>query len=64
MSGVETRRVRKVGGSYQHTGTVVSEFETTAGKRRIVVEFDEPVQGLLFILSPDQVEELRVGGGR
>lgn len=53
-----SKRVRKVGGSYQHTGTVVSEFETTSGEKRIVLEFDVPVQGLLFILKPEQVEEI------
>lgn len=57
----ETRkqwRARKVGGSYQYTGTVVAEFLTTSGQPRIVLEFDAPVQGMLFIYNRDQVEEI------
>lgn len=57
----ETRkqwRARKVGGSYQHTGTVVAEFLNTSGQPRIVLEFDDPVQGMLFIYNRDQVEEI------
>ena len=50
------RRVRKVGGSFQHTGVVVAEFRTTAGELRIVLEFDAPVDGMLHIYRPDQVE--------
>jgi hypothetical protein len=50
------KRVRKTGGSFEHTGTVVAEFETTAGKRRIVLEFDPPLDGMLHIYRPDQVE--------
>ena len=50
------KRVRKIGGSYQHTGTVVSEFSTMAGETRIVLEFDYPVDGMLHIYRPDQVE--------
>ena len=49
------RRVKKVGGSFQHTGTVVAEFETTAGQKRIVLEFDEPIKGMLHIYRTDQV---------
>lgn len=52
------KKVRKVGGSYQHTGVVVAEFTTRAGEKRIVVEFDEPVEGMLHIFRPDQVEEI------
>lgn len=52
------RRVRKVGGSFQHTGTVVASFRTTAGAERIVVEFDAPVSGMLHVYRPDQVETL------
>jgi len=51
-------RVRKIGGSFQHTGTIVSSFTTLAGEPRIVVEFDPPVQGMLHIYRPDQVEPL------
>jgi len=47
-----------VGGSYQHTGTVVAEFLNTSGQPRIVLEFDTPVQGMLFIYNRDQVEEI------
>ena len=50
------KRVRKVGGSFQHTGVVVAEFHTTAGQLRIVPEFDAPVDGMLHIYRPDQVE--------
>ena len=50
------KRVRKVGGSFQHTGVVVAEFHTTAGELRIVLEFDAPVDGMLHIYRPDQVE--------
>ena len=49
-------RVRKSGGSFQHTGVVVAEFHTTAGELRIVLEFDAPVAGMLHIYRPDQVE--------
>lgn len=49
-------RVTKVGGSFQHTGTVVSEFVTTLGQPRIVLEFDSPVAGMLHVYRPDQVE--------
>ena len=50
------KRVRKVGGSFQHTGVVVAEFHTTSGELRIVLEFDAPVAGMLHIYRPDQVE--------
>lgn len=50
------RHVRKVGGSFQHTGTVVAEFRTAAGEPRIVLEFDAPVTGMLHVYRPDQVE--------
>lgn len=50
------RRVRKIGGSFQHSGTVVAEFTTTAGEPRIVLEFDAPVAGMLHVYRPDQVE--------
>ncbi len=49
------RRARKVGGNFQHSGTLVSEFQTTSGECRVVIEFDEPVQGMLHIYRPDQV---------
>lgn len=50
------KRVKKAGGSFQHTGVVVAEFYTTAGELRIVLEFDAPVAGMLHIYRPDQVE--------
>lgn len=50
------KRVRKSGGSFQHTGVVVAEFTTTTGEPRIVLEFDAPVAGMLHVYRPDQVE--------
>lgn len=50
-------RVRKVGGSYQATGTVVSAFKTRAGKQRYVFEFDE-FAGMLHIFNHEQLEPL------
>lgn len=50
------QRVKKIGGSFQHTGIVVSVFKTTAGEDRIVLEFDAPVKGMLHVYRPDQVE--------
>lgn len=54
----ELKKVQKIGGSFQHTGTVVAEFHTTELAPRIVVEFDAPVNGMLHIYRPDQVTEL------
>lgn len=51
-------KVRKTGGSFQHTGTVVSEFTTTRNEKRIVLEFDYPVSGMLHVYRPDQVVEI------
>ena len=51
-------RVRKIGGSFQHTGVVVAYFFTSGGEPRIVLEFDAPVAGMLHIYRPDQVEVL------
>lgn len=48
-------RVRKTGGSFTATGTVVGVFTTTAGLPRLVLEFDCP-KGMLHIYRPDQVE--------
>jgi len=48
-------RAKKVGGSYQATGTVVGNFKTTAGEQRYVFEFDEP-KGMLHIFGPSQLE--------
>jgi len=49
------KHVAKVGGSFQHTGTVVAQFVTTAGEQRVVLEFDAPVAGMLHVYRPDQV---------
>ena len=49
------KRVRKDGGSFQHTGVVVAESKTIAGHDRIVLEFDEPVAGMLHVYRTDQV---------
>lgn len=54
-------KARKVGGSFQHTGSVVARFNTLAGEPRIVLEFDAPVAGMLHIYRPDQVEPLDGG---
>jgi hypothetical protein len=48
-------KVRKNGGSFGHTGTVVSVFRTLKGEYRLVLEFDAPVDGMLHIYRPDQV---------
>lgn len=52
------KRVIKSGGSFQHTGVVVAEFKTVAGAERVVLEFDEPVSGMLHVYRPDQLEVL------
>lgn len=48
-------RAKKVGGSYQAEGTIVSTFATLAGETRHVFEFDQPA-GMLHIFGPGQVE--------
>ena len=50
------RRARKVGGDFQHTGTIIGEVQKTTGEWRVVLEFDSPTQGMLHIYRPDQVE--------
>lgn len=52
------KRVVKNGGSFQHTGVIVAEFTTTLGQPRVVLEFDEPVAGMLHIYRPDQIAEI------
>lgn len=52
-------RARKVGGSYEATGTIRSAFKTRNGQQRYVFDFDEP-PGLLHIFSHDQLEEVMV----
>ena len=48
-------RARKVGGSYQATGTIRAVFITRNGEQRFVFDFDEP-PGLLHIFGPAQIE--------
>lgn len=48
---------RKVGGTYQANGSVVSEFKTIAGNDRVVFEFSEP-SGMLHIFTPSQIERM------
>lgn len=48
-------RARKVGGSYQATGTILAVFITRNGEQRFVFDFDEP-PGLLHIFGPAQIE--------
>jgi hypothetical protein len=55
MTTNQPRRARKVGGSYQAEGTIVSEFRTLAGVPRYVFEFDEP-KGMLHIFGAQQIE--------
>ena len=49
------KKAGKVGGSFEHTGTIVAEFTTTRGDKRVVLEFDNPVSGMLHIYRPDQL---------
>lgn len=44
----------KIGSSYQAAGTIVSEFDTKAGDKRVVFEFDA-YPGMLHIFTPKQV---------
>ena len=50
-------RVRKIGGSYQATGTILAVFITRNGEQRFVFDFDEP-PGLLHIFGPAQIEPM------
>ncbi len=52
------RRARKLGGDFQHTGTIIGEVQKTTGEWRVVLEFDAPTQGMLHIYRPDQVETI------
>lgn len=49
-----TARVNVTTTSYTVTGVLLAVFRTTAGKERVVVEFDQP-KGLLHIHSPEQI---------
>lgn len=55
MTENRIRRAKKIGGSYQADGTIVSTFATLAGETRHVFEFDQPA-GMLHIFGPGQVE--------
>ena len=46
---MDNRRAKKIG-SYEASGTIVSEFKTLAGETRYVFEFDYP-SGMLHIFS-------------
>lgn len=46
--------VRKTGGSYEATGTIVAAFRTKDGKPRYVFEFEE-LKGMLHIFGPDNL---------
>jgi hypothetical protein len=48
-------RAKKVGGSYQATGTILAKFEADDGSVRYVFRFDCPA-GLLHIFNASQVE--------
>lgn len=50
-------RAEKVGGSYEAIGTVLTEFDTLAGLKRCVFEFDVP-RGMLHIFNMDQVRRI------
>ena len=53
-------KAKKVGGSYQAQGTVVSVFRTRHNENRVVFDFDEP-PGLLHIFSEKQLEHVNNG---
>lgn len=48
-------KVRKIGGSYQATGTIVSRFKALDGSSRYVFQFDSPA-GLVHILGDNNLE--------
>lgn len=50
-------RAEKVTGGYHATGWVVAEFQTRAGKPRVVFEFDA-IPGMLHIFAPEQIRRL------
>jgi len=50
-------RARKVGGSYEASGLIVSTFKTRSGALRYVFEFDVP-HGLLHIFNEHQLEAI------
>lgn len=51
-------KARKIGGSYQATGWIVSAFLTRSGAPRYVFEFETP-PGMLHIFNADQVEKIQ-----
>ena len=50
-------RARKIGGSYQATGTLKAVFAARDGSPRVVFEFDQP-PGLLHIFAGEQIAVL------
>jgi len=50
-------RVKKIGGDYSVTGTVVSAFYKASGQMRYVVEADQP-RGLLHIYSAANLQPM------
>jgi len=57
------QRVRKIGGTYQANGIIVSAFKTTVGDIRYVFEFDTP-KGMLHIFNESQIELIKTKGKR
>lgn len=53
-------KVRKIGGSYQATGTIKAVFEADDGSKRYVFRFDNP-PGLLHIFNEKQLELIKEG---
>lgn len=47
-------KAQKVGGNYQAEGTIVGEYDTLAGLKRLVFEFNTP-RGMQHIFTPKQV---------
>ncbi len=53
--GMVGMRARRTGKRFSHTGTIVADFPAGSGERMVVIEFDEPVFGMLFIYPADGV---------
>lgn len=53
-----TRRAKKVGGTFQAMGYVLSLFHTTYGEARYVFELDDP-KGVLRTYSPVEIEFIK-----
>jgi hypothetical protein len=54
---VEPYKARKVGGSYQATGHILSEFKTLAGKPMVAFEFSA-YPGMIHLFSVEQVKRM------